>query len=314
MTAYYSALCSSKRDYFDAALLASARAARSAYFKAIKKAKGDHWSSFLASATPQTVWMGKRFAVGRPPPRFPELPGASTPPELNKGLLDHFFPGAPAEFTDTMLLPFTECLPLAADEVSRALASSAPSSAPGPDAIPNSVSKRVHRVAPQLIHDLLAPLVVYGSHPLTLKRADGIVLDKPGKPSYDSPSSFCVIVLLQTFSKILARIMNSSLSCVAWATGLLNPHQCGSLAGLSASDAVTTLTHEVRTLQMAGKKVSTLFLDIKWGLDNVNPPSAACLEPKGSTCTLCLEPSHFCLAGRAGSCTRDPPRFWPQLR
>ena len=57
--AYGSALRSSKRDRFDAALLASARAARSAYFKAIKKAKRDHWSSFLASATPQTVWTAK---------------------------------------------------------------------------------------------------------------------------------------------------------------------------------------------------------------------------------------------------------------
>ena len=155
------------------------------------------------------MWTAKRFPVGRPPPRFPELPGASTPPELNKALLDHFFPGEPASFTDTILLPFRECLPLAADEVSRALARSSPLSAPGPDAIPNSVWKRVHRMAPHLIHDLLASLVVYGSHPLTFKRADGIVLDRPGKPSYDSPSSFRVIVLLQTFSNILERIMNS---------------------------------------------------------------------------------------------------------
>jgi len=65
--------------------------------------------------------------------------------------------------------------------------------------------------------------------------------------------------------------MNSRLSCVARSTGLLDPHHCGSLAGLSASDAVTTLTHEVKTLQMAGRNVSTPFLDIKGGFDNVNP-------------------------------------------
>ena len=228
------------------------------------------------------MWTAKRFAVGRPPPRFPELPGASTPPELNQALLDHFFPGEPARFTDTILLPFRECLPLAADEVSRALARSSPSSAPEPDAIPNSVWKRVHRVTPHLIHDLLDPFVVYRSHPLTLKRAAGIVLDKPVKPSYHSPSSFRVIVLLQTFSKILERIMNSRLSCVVWATGLLDPHQCGSLASLSASDAVTTLTHEVKTLQMSGRNVSTLFLDIKGGFDNVNPATlCGMLRAKG---------------------------------
>ena len=111
------------------------------------------------------------------------------------------------------------------DEVSRALAGSSPSSALGPDTIPNSVWKRVHRVAAHLIHDLLSPFVINRSHPLTLKSADGIVLDKPGKPSYDSPSSFRVIVVLQTFSKILERIINSRLSCVARATRILNPHQ-----------------------------------------------------------------------------------------
>jgi len=53
--AYNSALRSSKADRFDATLLASARAARMAYFKAIKKVKRDPWSAFLATATPQTL-------------------------------------------------------------------------------------------------------------------------------------------------------------------------------------------------------------------------------------------------------------------
>ena len=209
--------------------------------------------------------------MGRPPPRFPELPGATMPPELNRAFLNHFFPGDPVRSINSVLLPFRDCPAVAADEIGRALARSSPSSAPGPDMTPNSVWKRIHRVAPHLIQGLLSPLVAHGFQPPALKMADGIVLDKPGKPSYDSTSSFRVIVLLQTFSKILERIMNSRHSWVARVAGLLNPHQCGSLAGLSTSDAITTLTHEVRTLQMAGKKVSTLFLDIKGGFDNVNP-------------------------------------------
>ena len=209
--------------------------------------------------------------MGRPPPRIPELQGATTPPELNRPLLNNFFPRDPVGSVNIVLLPFRDCPALAADKVGRALARSSPSSAPGPDMTPNSVWKRIHLVAPHLIQDILPPLVAHRFHPPALKMAEGIVLDKPGKPSYDSPSSFRVIVLLQTFSKILERIMNSRLSCVARVAGLLNPHQCGSLAGLSTSDAITTLTHEVRTLQMAGRKVSTLFLDIKEGFDNVNP-------------------------------------------
>ena len=269
--AYNSALRASEGDRFNSSLLASARAARSSYFKAIKKAKRDHWSSFLAMATPQTVWIAKKFARGRPPSRFPELPGASTLLELNKALLDQFFPGSPPAATTGILLPFRDCPQLVTSEIERAVACSSPSSALGPDTIPNSVWKRINKVAPSLILNLLSPLVSYGFHPPSRKEADGIVLDKPGKPSYDSPASFRIIVLLRTFSKILERIMNNRLSCVARVTGLINPHQCGSLAGLSVADACTTFSHEIRTLQMDKRKVCTLFLDIKGGFDNVNP-------------------------------------------
>jgi len=80
-------------------------------------------------------------------------------------------------------VPFRDFPRLAEEEVSRSLAISSPSSAPGPAWTTNSLWKRIHQVAPHLIHDLLAPLVAYGSHPHPLKKADGIVLDKPAKPS-----------------------------------------------------------------------------------------------------------------------------------
>lgn len=38
-------------------------------------------------------------------------------------------------------------------------------------------------------------------------------------------------------------------------------------------DTSNTLTHAIRTLQMDKRKVSTLFLDINGGFDNVNPAS-----------------------------------------
>jgi len=107
--AYNPTVRTSKRARFGAALLAWARAPRSAYFKAINKAKRVHRSVFLASATTQTVWTVKQFAVGRPHPRFPEFPGATRPLELNKALRDHFFPGEPARTFDCILLPFRDC-------------------------------------------------------------------------------------------------------------------------------------------------------------------------------------------------------------
>jgi len=225
-----------RKDRHDPLMLRSARATRSFYFKAIKKAKREHWCDFLAKATPETIWTAMKFAIGHPPPRFAELPGAKTRLELNSALLNHFFPGSPADDPHTFLLPYRDAMTLDASQIERALARSSHSSAPGPDMTPNSVWKRINKAVPDLIINLLSPLVSHGFHPPSLKKADGIVLDKPGKPSYDSPSSLRVIVLLQTFSKIPKRIMNSRLSCVACVVGLLNSHQCGSLAGLSLAD------------------------------------------------------------------------------
>ena len=137
----------------------------------------------MASATLQNVWTAKKLAVGRAPPRLPELPGATTPLELNSALLDHVLTGKPARHFNTILLPFRDCPALAVDEVGRALARSSPSSAPSPNMTPNWVWKRIYRVAPHLILDLLGPLVAHRFHLPALKMADGIVLDKPGKPS-----------------------------------------------------------------------------------------------------------------------------------
>jgi len=96
------------------------------------------------------------------------------------------------------------------------------------------------------------------------------VLDKPGKPSYDSPASIRVIVLLQTVSKILERVVASRLSLTARMLKLVHSNQCGSLPTLSSFDAAISLVDTVRSLQRPGLRVSTLFLDLKGGFDNVN--------------------------------------------
>ena len=209
------------------------------------------------------------MAVGRSPPRFPTLPNASTPTQMKDALLGHFFPSSPSRPLPSILRPYKDYMELSPEEVSAALASCSPSTAPGPDTIPYSVWKAVHRIAPSVLTSLLAPLFRFGHHPSSLKKANGVVLDKPGKPSYDSPSSFRIIVLLQTVSKILERIAASRLSAVAHYVGLLNPNQCASLPSLPSFDAWAALVDIVRTLQRPGRKLSSLFLDIKGGFDNV---------------------------------------------
>ena len=129
--------------------------------------------------------------------------------------------------------------------------------------------KKVNLINPVIILELLFTLVAFGYHPPSLKNANRLVLDKPSNASYDFRAFFRIIVLLLTISKIQDRVMTVILSAIARSRGLLHPNQCGSLPGLSSSDACLTLMHEIKTLQRLRLEVSTLFLDIKAGFENL---------------------------------------------
>jgi len=62
---------------------------------AIASAKKTHWSDFLSSAPPQSLWTAKRFVFGLAPRMFQDLPRASDPAELGQTLLHVLFPPKP---------------------------------------------------------------------------------------------------------------------------------------------------------------------------------------------------------------------------
>ena len=236
------------------------------------------------SLTPSSVWEARKLASGRQNPRFPSFPDQDTPEGINKALLFHFFPSTPPPINAPLILSaYPDYFPLSKEEIKLALSKSSNTSAPGPGSIPYVVWKQVHRSCPSVLTSFLSPLLQYGHHPSSLKKVNGIVLDKPGKASYDTPASFRVIVLLETLSKILEHVTTSRLSLLARHVGLLHPHQTGSLPSLSTFDSTSTLAHEVRLLQRLGSKVSSLFLDIKGGFDNVDPSQlTSALRAKGA--------------------------------
>jgi len=115
---------------------------KAGYFKAIKAAKNKHWSSFLLTATLQILWTAKRFAYGRAQPRFPSLPGAETPQQMNNVLLEHFFPPKEPFSPPPRLRPHNSVPPLTTEEIAAALSKCSPTSAPGPDGYPTLPGNR----------------------------------------------------------------------------------------------------------------------------------------------------------------------------
>jgi len=202
---------------------------------------------------------------------------------MNEALLGHLFPPKAAFSPPPRLRPFLSAPPLTVEEIDSALSQSSSSSAPGPDGtgIPYLTWKMVNAISPTILLQLLSPLVPMGYQPASLKVANGVVLDKLGKTSYQSSSFFRIIVLLPTVSKILDRIVATRLGLWAPSRGLIHPNQYGSLPGLSTYDAGLTYVNDVKTLQRLRLKVSSLFLDIKALFDKVDNATLARIVREG---------------------------------
>jgi len=69
----------------------------------------------------------------------------------------------------------------------------------------------LHCLKPTILSTLLNPLLAYRFNSPSLKKALGILLDKPGKPFFNLPSSLSHLPL-PTLFKILERVAASCLS------------------------------------------------------------------------------------------------------
>jgi ribonuclease HI len=251
---------------------ATLRAARTTYTSAIHIAKKKHWNEFLLNANEEKLWKAVRYRKPKSPNNLPSFPNTNTPTELATKLVQSFFP--PTQPTHTVTNhtapPISQVPPVTANELSYILSRANSSSCPGPDSIPFSVWKEIHNCRPSLIPHLITACLQLGLHPRSLHHSNGVVLPKPNKADYTSPKSFRVIVLLDTFSKIIERIIQHRLTPIAHQLQLLHPHQTGALPGSSTGDALARLFHEVDAIQASKRKASTVFLDIKGGFDHVN--------------------------------------------
>lgn len=128
-------------------------------------------------------------------------------PQATKLSLTTFLPQGLPPPKQGRLGPHPSNEPHPKEEIAQALSKSSPPSAPGSDKVPYLVWNKVNHYNPEILLSLLAPLVEVQYHPPSLKYANSVFLEKPGKPSYNSPSSFRIIVLLKIISRILERVL-----------------------------------------------------------------------------------------------------------
>jgi len=115
-----------------------------------------------------------------------------------------------------------------------------------------------------------------------------IIIPKPNKPSYDHAKMFHPIVLLNTLSKLIEKVIAERIQFTVTKNNFIHPCQLGGLKFKSTTDAGVALTHIVRSGWAKGKSTSTLAFDISQFFPSLNHNlltttlSKVGLEPKVS--------------------------------
>jgi hypothetical protein len=155
-------------------------------------------------------------------------------------------------------------VPYSAVELWVALIGTSNRSAPGPDHIMWCHLKCiVHNGYTSHLFLWLANTCLQSGHwPAEFKASTMVVIPKPGKALYDTPKSFCPIVLLNSLGKMFEKMLSNRLQFEAAEHGVLHPNQFGGVCQNSTKDAGCFLTHVVRAGWHTKLKTSMVAFDL----------------------------------------------------
>ena len=106
--------------------------------------------------------------------------------------------------------------------------------------------------------------------PQYFKESVSVIIPKPGKLAYDTPKAFCPIVLLNTLSKLIEKMIARQLQFDAVKYGVLHPNQLGDIFQRFTKDAGLFLTHLVYSGWAKSLKTSVVAFDIAQFFPSLN--------------------------------------------
>jgi len=144
------------------------------------------------------------------PPKDSDLPQANDLCQVAESVLAHFGPPRPPPPRLLCLFRYKDYTPLTMGEVSRALARSTNTSAPGLDHILHSIWKTLHHIKPSLLPSLLDPLPAHCFHPPLSKRPWASSLRNLASPAMTLPYPqgllYCSIPFPRSSNGLLPRV------------------------------------------------------------------------------------------------------------
>lgn len=159
--------------------------------------------------------------------------------------------------------------PISTEEIAKAVFSTSPLKAAGPDTIPALVWQKLWPVIKGVVTRLFTTSVQLGIMPDQWKTAKIIPLRKPQKEDYTLPSAYRPTSLLATLSKMLESVIAQRLACMAEEYSLLPYNHFGGLKQKTTVDALLILQEKIYQTWKDRKVLSLITFDVKGALNGV---------------------------------------------
>ena len=143
-----------------------------------------------------------------------------------------------------------------------------PKKSAGPDNIPGMIAKFTILTIPHILKEIINSSLLTGQIHKRLKEADVITLHKKGNKN--DPNNYRPISLLNSFSKILEKIVSQQLIDHLNRNNILYKHQFGFRKGHSTIHALLHFLHKHDELISNNKKFSCIFIDLCKAFDTTS--------------------------------------------
>ena len=154
--------------------------------------------------------------------------------------------------------------PFSSQEFRDTIAKCSSSSTLGPDHISQRHLKALisHNICLEKLVHIANTCITLEYWSFYFKSTNSVVIPKPNKTLYNTPSSFQPIVLLNTTGKLVEKVISNRLQFHMTANSFLDPNQLGGIRQRSTTDAGIYLTHIICAGQLRQCHTSIIAFDI----------------------------------------------------
>lgn len=251
---------------------------KTAYFNAMRTAKGAHWTNFLDDT--HNIWKAAKYidpekkgGFSRIPPILHDGVTRTSNKEIGELLLRQFFPPLPPiedpATNDNRPRPQIYMQPLTMADVQTAVFSASPHKAPGKDNLPAMVWQQLWPALDDLIFQLFRLSIDQGKLPDQWKIAKIIPLRKPKRGDYTIAKHYRPISLLSALGKMLELVVANRISYLAEEYHLLPDNHFGARKQRNTEHALQTLVERIHQAWRRKNVLSLVSFDVQGAYNGV---------------------------------------------